>query len=1076
MPEAWFEKAREGSHGQGLEPFRWIRIFTPGIWIIFAVIALVGGRLYWEDANRPSHRQEITAAFGLVSLFYGAPQMNHDGSQFIYVATDAKGYALFLCDAATGRKQIVCEENSLGALGDSFDLHAWPWSPDDGAFIYSAQDKLFICQPVNIKESKPVAIGANGISNLVWINPLEFVWSKKEVIYDAKLMEGQWEIHKLPQKGEVLSLTAIDDHTIAWLQQNYICRLSLAKDLFSTNNSFGSNPLQTMGEQHANLGLRIYAGSVISPYDRQELTTVDQNQSWVDGNYPVVYSFTLLHAANYNGFQTHIFLLPVNHAGKSMSNNGYIDYQASNELWLQINGSINGQVTANISWKTNLPNANPNNLAINITNSTAVGTWTVTFNSAADGTLTAPGAVPVPFTIADSNVAADFANPLVAFFGLQPQSTNAYGAFEDYANITINGVSGSQIDDNFTTDTSIGPNWNITAASGCTVLVSSNSSVTDKHMPLSSNLILWFDASALQQANQTPVTKLEDLSFRNNTAIANRNPPSYNAPGSVGSLNRKGIIHFESGNSIMNATGLKTVRPLDISGSQPRTVFAVMRRNGMQMSISSGEAEATGAYFGICDQKDGIYLPGGWGFDDNIVPPSSADWNILEVVYDGTSQKGYINGVLKGTTTFLLDTVDKELEIGLRTGKNEAGSDGDFAELLVYNRVLDSNERQQVENYLSEKWFGTKLLSPGNPLVWCDPQLEGITSFSCSKKTGQLLLNSTARAQESLWLFDPALTKPDNLSQIAEANSIYDQQWIGINECAYASRTSAHNGIILADSSGSEKGRLFEHGNINAFVVSPDSGKLLILGTISNEPSMGIWQYDLVSSKLKSVVSYSEHPSIYAENIEPTQGTVELSSGRNVTYTIYPPAHFNWHKKYPLVIGDTMSYVAINGDHGRLWVPGIATCGAFVVIVNRYGWWNGIEQWEENVMAVYQNMVHNPSIDDRQVFLFGASAETQYMSECLARSPGLWKGAIFLNPTKLPDFSELPPFQQRPKILISAGELEGEDARFKQYQENALQSGVMADVVIAPGEAHHFVGNTAQLQRTRAIMHFIFEE
>jgi len=74
---------------------------------------------------------------------------------------------------------------------------------------------------------------------------------------------------------------------------------------------------------------------------------------------------------------------------------------------------------------------------------------------------------------------------------------------------------------------------------------------------------------------------------------------------------------------------------------------------------------------GICDQKDGIYLPGGWGFDDNIVPPSSADWNILEVVYDGTSQKGYINGVLKGTTTFLLDTVDKELEIGLRTGKTK---------------------------------------------------------------------------------------------------------------------------------------------------------------------------------------------------------------------------------------------------------------------------------------------------------------------------------------------------------------------------------------------------------------------
>jgi len=63
MPEAWFEKAREGSHGQGLEPFRWIRIFTPGIWIIFAVIAsladvILGG---CQSSLPPA---EITAAFG----------------------------------------------------------------------------------------------------------------------------------------------------------------------------------------------------------------------------------------------------------------------------------------------------------------------------------------------------------------------------------------------------------------------------------------------------------------------------------------------------------------------------------------------------------------------------------------------------------------------------------------------------------------------------------------------------------------------------------------------------------------------------------------------------------------------------------------------------------------------------------------------------------------------------------------------------------------------------------------------------------------------------------------------------
>jgi len=35
---------------------------------------------------------------------------------------------------------------------------------------------------------------------------------------------------------------------------------------------------------------------------------------------------------------------------------------------------------------------------------------------------------------------------------------------------------------------------------------------------------------------------------------------------------------------------------------------------------------------------------------------------------------------------------------------------------------------------------------------------------------------------------------------------------------------------------------------------------------------------------------------------------------------------------------------------------------------------------------------------------------------------------------------------------------------------------VMVDYIIHAGEGHHVVGNAAQLERTRAIMHFMFEE
>ena len=90
---------------------------------------------------------------------------------------------------------------------------------------------------------------------------------------------------------------------------------------------------------------------------------------------------------------------------------------------------------------------------------------------------------------------------------------------------------------------------------------------------------------------------------------------------------------------------------------------------------------------------------------------ASTDWNLLEVVYDGANQKGYVNGVLRGTASAKLNTAEQGVEIGYRAatgGKNAKAAEGDFAELLVYDRALNYAERKQVEDYLSGKWFGKK--------------------------------------------------------------------------------------------------------------------------------------------------------------------------------------------------------------------------------------------------------------------------------------------------------------------------------------------------------------------------------
>jgi hypothetical protein len=223
----------------------------------------------------------------------------------------------------------------------------------------------------------------------------------------------------------------------------------------------------TMAVQKPVNALRVFAGSTANTYDREQLTSFDENQSWVGATtYPVSYSFTLKSfpkptAAN-QIFRYHIFLVPVNNAGgNSFTGNEYIEYIANNDLWLNLSATTPSNVLAEVAWKTNLPNANPNVEVISNYYPSAIGTWTLSFTGPTNGTLIAPGGSSTNFVIADvANIAADFGNPLVAFFGVQPDSGWGEGMYADVANISTVGVAspGVPISSDFTTGTSVDTN------------------------------------------------------------------------------------------------------------------------------------------------------------------------------------------------------------------------------------------------------------------------------------------------------------------------------------------------------------------------------------------------------------------------------------------------------------------------------------------------------------------------------------------------------------------------------------------------------------------------------------------
>jgi concanavalin A-like lectin/glucanase superfamily protein len=613
-------------------------------------------------------------------------------------------------------------------------------------------------------------------------------------------------------------------------------------------------------------------------------------------------------------------------------------------------------------------------------------------------------------------------------------------------------------------------NGEVICRASTSIDAASPASITKMSQPPTNGLALWLDASKLRQDDQASVTVLPDLSRRKNDAVENGTPPVFNAANGPRALDGKGTVHFSWLDSATNGTGLKTRVPIGISGTAPRSVVVVMRHEqNRPMMVSMGDTSAHGALFAL-EWSEALFLPTGWWADNNI-NATSTNWNLLEVVYDGSKQKGYLNGILRGTATARLKTAETRVQIGFRDGRDAKAAEGDFAELLVYDRALSINERQQVEDYLRGKWFGANSLSAPSPAVSQNAELDGVTALACSKETGKLLISRTEKGHDSLWRMDAAFSPDATPVQIMQAQSLRGAQWAGPDRIVYTSHLDTRDSIMLADlSSGGKKQllQLWGNGSFDWFKATPK--QLFLFGNISNTPAAALWRCDLETGAWHPVMSSSDYPS--GQAVTALHESMNLPGG-NATVTTYRPTNFDKKKKYPLVIGDTMITDPI---YGEPFMTGMAACGATVAVVERPWWPVGIEQWVPNVQGLYEHLKHDPSVDTSRVYLFAASAETRYLSQLVETNSAPWRGLILLNPTSLPDFSQTPWFQSRPKILLDAGGEEHREDYFKRFQKDALSFGAVAEFYTHPGETHRMVGIAPKLQRARELKHFIFEE
>ena len=217
-------------------------------------------------------------------------------------------------------------------------------------------------------------------------------------------------------------------------------------------------PRPTISVLPAKRGLRIFQQASDAVYTQEGIATVDINQSWVGlatPSTPVSYAITFQGFDTVANYAMNVQFVP--NAGTGP----YAVYNANNDLlWtIRSGGGVSGFTTA-LAFKTNSP-ANVNGSETNVvvapmatTSTNGRGTWTLTFTTDTNGTVTAPDGTSASFVL-DPNMAAQFADPMNIFFGTSAGATGGFGQFTDISKIAVTNVGGLNENDNFTSETNL---------------------------------------------------------------------------------------------------------------------------------------------------------------------------------------------------------------------------------------------------------------------------------------------------------------------------------------------------------------------------------------------------------------------------------------------------------------------------------------------------------------------------------------------------------------------------------------------------------------------------------------------
>jgi hypothetical protein len=218
-------------------------------------------------------------------------------------------------------------------------------------------------------------------------------------------------------------------------------------------------------------------------------------------------------------------------------------------------------------------------------------------------------------------------------------------------------------------------------------------------------LSLWLKSDSGVTLDGSDVTAWEDQSGNGNSANATASDPK--PIFSSSSINSKPAVLFRDSSWMLI--------PSNSIGSDANiTIFCALRNNVLQTEtkflLKKGDSEFyENEVWGLAFVEGFGFLKTNeesWDFSVYTIP---ASLSILTAISNSGQSSIFRNGTLVGnppqtTGVEFPNSSSQPIGIGASNNGTYGGIDADIAEIIIYNRALITEERQQVEAYLNTKY------------------------------------------------------------------------------------------------------------------------------------------------------------------------------------------------------------------------------------------------------------------------------------------------------------------------------------------------------------------------------------